>query len=418
MISPTPSTARGYPQSGSLDVLFVSYGGGHIQAILPVAQALHDAGKNICIFALTTAAAVVEKSGLPYFTYADLPQAREQAVIATGQRLAAQMPANNVLPAAETQAYLGINYLDMVARLGPEETDQAWENGGRQHFFPLPTMIRVLENLAPRLIMATNSPRSEQAAIDAAGTVGIPALCLVDMFALQEVAWLKKPGFGRQLFVFDESVRQMLINHGRPAEDIVVTGNPAFDSLYDPATIAAGQRLRDDRGWGQDGRISLLYASSPEPEKHPFTGEPANPALPRDLEYHLRELIDADPQYELIIRRHPSEDQAIATGERVYASPRSDDINALVHAADVVIVIGSTVGLQGYLAGTPVLSVECSVFSKDAPFGDFGMSTAVEDFDAIAVALKEIRTGRRDVEGQRPRTAVSRILAEVEHYLH
>ncbi|WGV15420.1 hypothetical protein [Fuscovulum ytuae] len=31
---------RGYPQARSLDVLFVTYGGGHVQMVLPVAHRL------------------------------------------------------------------------------------------------------------------------------------------------------------------------------------------------------------------------------------------------------------------------------------------------------------------------------------------------------------------------------------------
>ncbi|KKM48974.1 hypothetical protein LCGC14_1557210, partial [marine sediment metagenome] len=408
--------ARGYPESGSLDVLFITYGGGHVEAVLPVAHALQAAGKNICIFALTTAAAIVEKSGLPYFTYADLPQAYEDEVITTGEHLSAQMPAMNIIPSDETRAYLGINYLDLVSQLGPDKAHHAWSNGGRQHFFPLLSMTKILTDLAPKLIMATNSPRSEQAAITAAAALNIPAVCLVDMFALQEVAWLCKSDFAQQLFVFDECVRQMLISHGRPAEDIMVTGNPAFDSLCDPATIEAGQRIRKERGWSLDDKVTLLYASSPEPETHPFTGEPSNPALPLDLENHLRDLIIADPRYELIIRRHPSEDQTVTLGERTYVSHRSDDINALVQAVDVVIVTVSTVGLQAYLAGTPVLSVECSVFAKDAPFGAFGMSTAVHDFAGIEPALKAIGDNKRE-KGHWIETAASKILTQMEKYL-
>lgn len=32
---------RGYPEPSSIEVLFVTYGGGHVQMVLPVAQALH-----------------------------------------------------------------------------------------------------------------------------------------------------------------------------------------------------------------------------------------------------------------------------------------------------------------------------------------------------------------------------------------
>ena len=50
---------RGYPESGTTDVLFVTYGGGHVQMVLPVALALQKRGVRVCVFALTTAIALV-----------------------------------------------------------------------------------------------------------------------------------------------------------------------------------------------------------------------------------------------------------------------------------------------------------------------------------------------------------------------
>ena len=100
---------RGYPAPNSIDVLFVTYGGGHVQMVLPVAQALHAQRIRVCVFAMTTAIAVLDEAGLPYFTYADLPLMRNPLVQAAGVRLAAEMPPSGPLPLAETIAYMGSN---------------------------------------------------------------------------------------------------------------------------------------------------------------------------------------------------------------------------------------------------------------------------------------------------------------------
>lgn len=400
---------RGYPQPGTTDILFVTYGGGHVQMVVPVARALQAQGLRVCVLALTTAIAVVDQAGLPYFTYADLPRAQDPAVRATGARLAAGMGPGGTLPLAETEAYLGVNYCDMEITLGPAEAAARWADGGRQHFHPRPTFEAVIADLRPRLVVATNSPRSEQAAIEAATALGTPAVAMVDMFALQEVKWLARPDFGQHLYVLDDSVKAMMVARGRPAADITVTGNPAFDGLHDAAVIAAGAAMRAARGWGREGRLTVLSASTPEPATHPFTGEPANPALPRAVEDRLRAITAADPRLDLVIRRHPSEDQQIAPGDRIHASPRSDDINALIHAVDLVVVTCSTVGLQAYLAGVPVLSVEGSVFTKDAPYGDFGMATPVPDPDRLGPVLAGLVPGltRAEARGRRPRPALA-----------
>ena len=46
---------RGFPEPGTLDVLFVAYGRGHIQAIVSVAQRMQAQGYTISVFAVTTA---------------------------------------------------------------------------------------------------------------------------------------------------------------------------------------------------------------------------------------------------------------------------------------------------------------------------------------------------------------------------
>ena len=71
------------------------------------------------------------------------------------------------------------------------------------------------------------------------------------------------------------------------------------------------------------------------------------------------------------------------------ASNRSGDVNSLMNVVDMVVVTCSTVGLQAYLAGVPVVSVECSVISKDAPFGEFGMSRRVGSVGALETVLLE-----------------------------
>ncbi|MBD1205162.1 MAG: hypothetical protein H9533_13660 [Rhodobacteraceae bacterium] len=390
---------RGYPLPGSLDVLFVTYGGGHVQMVLPVAQRLQKLGARVCIFALTTAIHLVRESGLPFFTYADLPQFQDPATRDCGKRLAADLSLSGILPAIETEAYLGVNYRDLEQTFGVETAADLWIKGGRQNFQPLNTMRSLLSDVKPALVVGTNSPRSEKAVIEAASELGIDAVAMVDMFALQEIKWLSRKDFGCHLFVLDESVRQRMIQMGRRADQVTVTGNPAFDSLNNPKVITAGRKLRADQGWGHSNRVVILSASTPEPELHPFTGEPANPALPRMVEDALREIVAKDPRIDLVIRRHPSEDQAVIISDRVHASSRSDDVNAVIHAVDLVVVTCSTVGLQAYLAGVPVISVEGSVFTKDAPYGDYGMATPVPDPTELQAAISEILLHLRPKSG-------------------
>jgi hypothetical protein len=97
---------------------------------------------------------------------------------------------------------------------------------------------RAIERWRPACVLATNSPRAERAALLAARRQGVPSLCLLDLFGLWERDWLVRPDYADALCVLNPQVASSLVAAGRPAAHIHVTGNPAFDSIHDPAVIA------------------------------------------------------------------------------------------------------------------------------------------------------------------------------------
>jgi hypothetical protein len=171
---------------GSVDVFFVANGRGHI----PVTQALAEQGVRVCLFALTTAIPHTKASGLPWFSYADLPQARDPRAQGYGRKIAALMLPNAAIPLALTESCLGVNMVDLVMQYSAEQADQLFEAEARAAFFPINTMRALLQSLKPGAVVATNSTRSEKAAISAARALGIPSICIVALFALQAVGWL------------------------------------------------------------------------------------------------------------------------------------------------------------------------------------------------------------------------------------
>jgi hypothetical protein len=157
-----------------------------------------------------------------------------------------------------------------------------------------------------------------------------------------------------------------------------------------PDTIAAGARLRQERGWN-DGLVTILWASQVEPERHTFMPERVgDPSLPRRLESHLRDFVAANAGFRLVVRYHPSENETFRPQARVELSRSSENLGALLHAVDVVVVTASTVGMEASMAGRPVISVDCSVFTADAPYSRMGISTGVEQVEGLAPALRRL----------------------------
>jgi glycosyltransferase involved in cell wall biosynthesis len=330
----------------------------------------------------------LDRLGIPSIGFRDLPEATDSDAQMWGIELAGDLPVGGAVSSKETVAYLGASFRDLVDEYGELDARRRYSETKRQAFLPVATMRRFIERISPDLVVATNSPRAERAAILAAGQLGIPSVCVVDLFAIQEVQWIGQPGYATRVCVLNDSVRGRLLAHGRDAHEIAVTGNPAFDQLSAPENIQAGAQLRRERGW-DDGKKIILWASQIEPLKHPFVDLLGDPTLPCRVEEYLREIVTADENLRLVVRYHPSERNVFNRANRVDFSPLSEPIATLLHAVDVVVVTASTVGLEAALSGRPVISVDLSVFTPDTQYASMGISTGVTDLSELKMALKK-----------------------------
>ncbi|MDP2264418.1 MAG: UDP-N-acetylglucosamine 2-epimerase [Hydrogenophaga sp.] len=345
-------------------VLFVSYGGGHIGMVLPVMRELEALlpGVQCQLLALTTGhlkAKAVRPDTLGYKDFLHLVDA--DAVRAWGERLSEGNTSPDV-PLDETIAYLGINYLDMIAQHGEAGASDLYRAQGRYGFRPLHFMRRVMDALRPDAVVATNSPRSERAALDVAGERGLPSIGMVDLFGLDSDTYVLHKPQPAWTCVISEGVRQRLIAHGFPAERVVVTGNPAFDGLFSADNQARAQRFLRERGW--EGLKPVLFAGHWEPQAHPATPVPVGQALPREIEAVLRNCVRTRDELALIVRYHPSDWTGyprLPDEPRIHFSePPREPIHPLILASQVVVVQTSTVGLESAVGGKPVISVENS----------------------------------------------------------
>lgn len=373
------------------NILVVCYGGGHVAMMLPVIKEIQkNSSYSLSILALTTAGAVLESENINSMGFKDFAYLADESFYSIGKSLVEPESTSSTISHEESIAYHGINYLDLVEQYGEQKAERIYQDSGRQGFDPVNFMIKLLSELNVDLLIATNSPRSERAAIHAAGLLSIKSLCLVDLFALQEVEWLGKKSYASKICVLNQSVKDMLINVGRMDNEVEVTGNPAFDSLIAPSVIAKGEMIKTVRGWGNDGVITLLYTSQPEPNKHPFNDLRGDPELPRNIECSLREFVRKNQNYRLVVRYHPSENVTFIPQERVEFSPREENLHGLLHAVDIVIVTASTVGLEAYLIGKPIISIDNSIFTADAPYSSMGISYGVSNIAMLPAAIIDV----------------------------
>lgn len=368
--------------------LFVCYGGGHVKALLPVAERAHALGlAEPLVLALTTAAPLARAAGLPTIGFRDLVEPTDAGALAVGERLADALQVQ-ATDREESVAYLGLSYADLEHRLGAAQAAERYARFGRQAFLPRSVLERALRRFQPTLVLATNSPRAEQAAIESARALGIPSLCLLDLFGIWERERLIRPDYADALCVLNEAVRAELVAAGRPAAQVHATGNPAFDGLRDPAWSAQGAALR--RAAGLDDSYVLLLATSPEPERVPGIDGVGDPRWPRRIEQRLIEAVRADPHLALWLRRHPSEpaaDEVAALAHpRIRVCGPEVPLHAWLHAGDEVLVTVSTVGVEAAMAGQRVTQIRGSVLDALSPFERMGIARRALPLDALDTA--------------------------------
>ncbi len=383
-------------------ILAVAYGGGHIAMLLPVLRALRrrDPALHIDLLALTTAARAARNAGEAPLGYADLLHLLDAAERERALELGTHALAGNTHPdvgADETRAYLGVNRLDLEQQYGVDGARARYAQQGRHGFHPIGFMRRVVAALHPDLVLTTNSPRSEEAVVDAARDAGIPSVAVLDLFGLPGDRFAARTRHPDRVCVLAPQVRDNLVAAGWPRDIIAVTGNPAFDRLHDADTRDAARALRAAHGW-LDKQVVLL-AAHPEPCAHPASRWPAGDALPLAMEQALRAWVAARDAAALVVRHHPNHWHRfprLPDDARTHFSvPGEEPVYPWILAADAVVVQTTTVGVQAASVGIPVLSMRCSPGALTAfDFVSLGVSTGVDDPAALGAALDALRTHR------------------------
>lgn len=382
--------------------LFVCYGGGHVEMCLPVMQALRQLvqGCTATIMALTTAYEAARGAGetpLGYRDFAQGPLTLPGAAQALEYGLEL-LPGHEhpcVAP-QESQAYLGFNFLEWVQVLGETGARERWREKGRYGFRPVNFFSQVLQALKPDVVVSTNAPRSEQAVIEAASALGIPSLCMVDLFALPGDPFLQRRVHAQRIAVWAEATQRNLLAAGVEPSRIVVTGNAAFDALKSPQAQAEGAKWRTARGW-QDRHV-VLWAG----HKEPLDAQPAELAgmrLGEMVQHRLVDWVLARDDLCLVVRYHPNEWHEFSPPPlhpRIHWScPGSEPLLPVLLGSDQVVVQATSVGVQASTAGKRVLSLDFSplVQRSGMDYARFGVAQGVPSLDQLVPLLSQMPRG-------------------------
>lgn len=352
---------------------------------------VRDPDLHIDLLALTTGIDFARRQGFTTITYRDFVHWYDPETL---QKHAAPHLAGTQHPlidAEETTAYLGINFEDLHQQLGAQAAAQTYADKGRWAFMPLNFMRRLMRQLKPDLVLTTNSPRSEQAAITVAAELGIPSVCMVDLFSPAGDPFLDRTHYADTLTTISEVGKNNLVAGGVPKERIHVTGSPAFDGIFSEVRRKEAIFDRIERGW--EGLTVILWPGTLEllPHNMAQVNDPAE--FPKRAEKILRDYVAKHKDTALVVRYHPNHVSSFTpdlTQDRVlWSDAASRHVHRDIHLSNIVVVQATTVGLEAAIAGKSVISLDHSAAYSVFPCSQLGISKGVHSFEDLPLAIDE-----------------------------
>ncbi|MFJ7952312.1 UDP-N-acetylglucosamine 2-epimerase [Lysinibacillus sp. NPDC096418] len=354
----------------------VSYGGGHINIILSVAKELSKY-LDVTILGLTNAKLKAINAGFKTKTYYDYASEDE---IKLGMEYKYLHVDGNSFDLQDTIAYYGVNLQSLIEEVGETKALNLFKELDRKVFLPVEKFKEIFQLEKPDIILVTNSPRSEFAALLAAKEMNIPSISIEDLFGMdpsefgsfRKINRFKIPDY---ICVMSEIVKSNLIEMGVEKDKIVVTGQPAFDDIH---LIDSSPNLIEKE---------ILYASQPTSNTHSI----------------LAALIKVKKEgkiKEITVKLHPSqqvEEYSYIKDDGLKLIEGKVDIKQLITKHRVVLTEYSTVGLEAVFLDRALVTVSLSSESELVPYEKLGLSYNANDLNELKTAIiKAIDNGPTD----------------------
>lgn len=390
----------------SKTILFVTYGGGHAHMVYPVIHALRaspafqSGALTIRTLGLPSAKAILNRNGVECLGFTDYLRPAEDAdALRWGTELAQKHHSPTLgIPLEDSVAYLGLNYKDMVTRLGPEAAATLFAEKGRNAFYPITVMQRILDDIRPDVVVTTNAPRSEAAAIEAANARGIETLIMTDLFTGMMGYRMK----AKHITFINAFAMQKFKADGLLAEGATChyTGNPAFDKILSlPQTPIPG--WLEQHFPKAAGKKIVLHADMPaywnphSKTAHFKTGAESIEEL--DACYHAA--MENDAAY--LIRPHPSQARALFEswlhGRKDAYLAAECDLHQLLRHSDLVLARSTTVGLEAAYMRRKVLQLDYGIHT-DLPLKDLGIAWGVNGYEGLSAEMRHALTDTKRYE--------------------
>ncbi|MGJ0288445.1 hypothetical protein [Aliarcobacter cryaerophilus] len=291
-------------------VLFVSYGGGHINIINEVIKEIIKY-KNIDfkVLALTTAydksvSLFSNKYIKKISDYKDLFKKDIEEINYYGSLiLEDNYNASSGISKEDTLIYLGLSMFELVQTHGEQKAFDLYNKKKRQAFLPVNIMKKILEYEDISLVVTTTSPRFEEASLTAANELGIETIQILDLFG--ELYPLPR---ANHIICMNNYISESLKKQGLIKNKYYHFGQPAIEKTV--KNILSVDKVIIKNKLELNSNKTLLYATqkpniyNEDFSYHNFAGyETIN-----DNIFSIFEFLYEKYNINILVRLHPNED--------------------------------------------------------------------------------------------------------------
>ena len=393
----------------SKKILLVSYGGGHVDMLLPIYKLLEKQGfNNISFLALTAAQMVLKKNGIPYLGYKDFIKPEEKQALYWGRRLLETIPDRSIVDEEESIAYLGLSYMDLENRLGVKEAAKFFAEKDRHAFLQLGPSRRILDTLKPNLLVTTSSPKTEKAMLLNAKELKIPSICLIDLYDPNTVKdRAHMAGYGDIICVESEFTKQKLIESGRPSKEIKVVGSPHYDKFFTKRSKEEIEAYKKEKNI--KGNKNILWVR--------MGGSQAT-SYCKEVEQELIRIAKKNQDFNIIFKPHPNDTVSYENlPSNIKVSDRDEDVQTVTQSCSIVIIVNSTLGLQAAIMGKKVLQFLDSPFYHTTPYADTGLTHGIENLSCLEREIKRQFFETKEAHIKIPKNSTEKIVKICEEML-
>ncbi|MEW6697640.1 MAG: UDP-N-acetylglucosamine 2-epimerase [Bacillota bacterium] len=403
--------------------LFLGYGGGHINTLIPVIKELQKFDIEIEVIGINLAVEILRRNGIPCKSLASY---MDDETLSIGLPLARKFHTfGSPVSYADSIAYYGFSMKDLIEEYGNELAQKIFNIYDRRLFLPVKTMKDILAKEKPNIVVVTTMYRFELATVIAAKEMGIMSIKVEDLLGrllkpfpdkihvdsdedreklinqginpnkivlkselenseivavLEKVYNLACTTQATKFSVLCDYTKNNLVKRGIDADSIEITGQPAFDSLIEYKDV---------------NKHTVIKSFKLNPDKRVVTYM-SQPLVCR--ENVLRGLVSAMKDHEdkqLIIKLHPNEDGIVHKNilkEFNYEALVIKDRPAplLSYISDLVITISSTTGLEAVILDKPLLTINLTNEEDVIPFNEMGIGMGVYCKEDISTAIDKM----------------------------